>query len=67
MFINPKKAIKEGWLKGVPDADIQPNAVDIAVKTLWEIDVDAKFYLWHGDKKHRNREELKPTLNTKRN
>ncbi len=61
MFINPKKAIREGWLKGVPEADIQPNAVDIAVETLWEIDVDSKFYLWHNDKNHRTREELKPT------
>jgi len=40
MFINPKTAIKEGWLTGItnPEKQIQPNAVDFTLDRLFNID-----------------------------
>lgn len=35
MFINPKEAIKNGWIQGnIPDKNIQPNAIDFALDEI---------------------------------
>lgn len=58
MFLNPKKAVKEGWLRGIPEEFIQPNAVDIPINKLWKIDKKSIFHLLHNDKRHRHREKI---------
>lgn len=55
MFLNPKKAISEGWLRGVSEANIQPNAVDIPVNKIYEMRSHSAFYLRSDGKTHRNR------------
>jgi deoxycytidine triphosphate deaminase len=39
MFINPKHAIKEGWITGIKDEDVQvqPNAIDFTLDRLFSI------------------------------
>jgi dUTP pyrophosphatase len=61
MFINPKKAIDNGWLQYVPSKCIQPNAVDIPMTRMWEVQDDV-FVLNVDGKTHRSRVELTPTM-----
>ena len=52
MFINPKKGLKEGWIKNVNENNIQPNAIDITADQLWKVSqMDADI----TSKRHRNR------------
>lgn len=39
MFISPKQAIEEGWIKGIknPDTQIQPNAIDFTIDRVFSI------------------------------
>lgn len=38
MFINPKKAIENGWIKGnITDKYVQPNAIDFTLDRLFHI------------------------------
>jgi deoxycytidine triphosphate deaminase len=39
MFINPKFAIEQGWIKGIrnPDKQIQPNAIDFTLDILKQV------------------------------
>jgi len=39
MIINPRRAIAEGWIKGITDEDkqVQPNAIDFTLDELWSI------------------------------
>jgi len=59
LFLNPKKAIEEGWLKGISEEFIQPNAVDIPVNALYRISHDSPFYLLQDNKIHRQRKQVK--------
>ena len=54
MFINPKQAIKEGWLKNVDERDIQPNAIDVPVSEIFKVD-NSVFSLNKNGKTHRTR------------
>jgi deoxycytidine triphosphate deaminase len=58
MFINPKQAIDEGWLRGIDPGDVQPNAVDIAVDGLYEVDKTKDFALLKESKSHRGVNEV---------
>jgi len=61
MFINPKKAIVEGWLRGnIKDAQIQPNGIDIPVHALYELDSNSTCIITAKDKKHRPRKLVQP-------
>lgn len=42
MFINPKYAIEQGWVKGIKDADkqVQPNAIDFTLDKLFVLSTD---------------------------
>ena len=55
MFINPKQAIEEGWLRNVEESWIQPNAVDIPMTELYKLDTGSVFEVFHNDKTHRDR------------
>lgn len=39
MFINPKTAIENGWIKGITDTakQVQPNAIDFTLDEVWTI------------------------------
>jgi deoxycytidine triphosphate deaminase len=39
MFINPKHAIEEGWVRGIknPEIQIQPNAIDFTLDRVFSI------------------------------
>lgn len=39
MFINPKQAIQEGWVKGIvnEDVQVQPNAIDFTLDKMFTI------------------------------
>lgn len=58
MFLNPHKAVKQGWLKGINEEDIQPNAVDISINKIYTLLPDEPFYLYKNKKVHKNRSEL---------
>mgnify|MGYP000143105634 CR=1 FL=1 len=42
MFINPKIAVAEGWIQGIRDSNkqIQPNAVDFTMDTLYLVNTE---------------------------
>ena len=63
MFINPKTAIQEGWIKGLtdPDKQVQPNAIDFTADRAFEI-VDQDFYVSETFKQMRGSEPLEPSL-----
>jgi deoxycytidine triphosphate deaminase len=67
MFINPKKAIEEGWVRWnvdvITDIDkyIQPNALDFDVAQIYELDKSTPAFLSESGKKIRASEEL-PTI-----
>jgi len=60
MFLNPQKAIKEGWLRGISEEFIQPNAIDIPINELWKMKSNSTFYLFRNSKKHRQRTKVQP-------
>ena len=37
MFINPKQAIENGWIRNVKEDWIQPNAIDISADKLFQM------------------------------
>lgn len=47
MFINPKHAIQEGWVRGIKDAElqVQPNAIDFTLDRLFEINYNNTFII----------------------
>ena len=61
MFLNPKQAIDEGWLRGVPLDHVQPNAVDIRASELYKVRKDSDFELYHEKKRHRVRNKVDDT------
>jgi|GEM_PF-910578 deoxycytidine triphosphate deaminase len=61
MFLNPKQAIDEGWLRGVPLDHVQPNAVDIRAGELYKVRKDSDFELYHEKKSHRARDKVDDT------
>lgn len=58
MFLNPKQAIDEGWLRGVPLDHVQPNAVDIRASELYKVRCTGDFELYHDKKRHRARDKV---------
>jgi|6_EtaG_2_1085325.scaffolds.fasta_scaffold06402_8 deoxycytidine triphosphate deaminase len=58
MFINPKQALEDGWLRGIPEEDVQPNAVDIAADGLSQINQNREFTLYRNGKTHRGVKEM---------
>ena len=61
MFINPMTAIKEGWMKGVLEDHVEPNAVDIRLEKIWKVDETTEFSLYQEGKEHRRRTEVEST------
>jgi deoxycytidine triphosphate deaminase len=59
MFINPKQAISKGWLRNVDEKFIQPNAIDIPVTELYEVNSETVFELYSNKKQHRKRTKVK--------
>jgi len=55
MFINPLRAIEEGWLRNVHDKHIQPNAIDVPVNELYKVDNTTTFSLHLDSKQHKLR------------
>ena len=45
MFINPQKAINEGWISGItnPEKQVQPNAIDFTVDKVFNINDEESF------------------------
>jgi deoxycytidine triphosphate deaminase len=62
MFINPKTAIQEGWIKGdITTANIQPNAIDFTVDRMFQLNVASDFILCEQYKDMRNSFEIFPS------
>ena len=61
MFINPKTAIREGWITGIknPEKQVQPNAIDFTVDRAFTI-APQEFYLSETHKQMRGGEEYEP-------
>ena len=61
MFINPKTAIENGWIKGIadPEKQIQPNAIDFTLDKLYQIASDTTFVVSEQGKQMRSNYELK--------
>ena len=59
MFINPKTAIKEGWVTGIanPEVQVQPNAIDFTLDHLYTI-ADKPFVISEGGKSMRGGEPV---------
>lgn len=75
MFISPKTAIKEGWVTGIKNQDlqVQPNAIDFTLDRLFTINHFKKFSI-HTDpttgkekKQMRGGEELTTANNVANN
>lgn len=67
MYLNPKTAIKEGWVKFPEWMDeefrlkcIQPNAIDITLDRLFALNPHSNFVLSEDDKRMRESYEIKP-------
>ena len=58
MFINPKNAIEEGWIRNVKDQWIQPNAIDISADKLFKMNLKTLFRIDENSKMHRDRIEV---------
>ena len=58
MFINPKQAIENGWIRNVKDEWIQPNAIDISADSLYELYSDSLFVINEKEKIHRDRDKV---------
>lgn len=57
MFLNPREVFESGWLRGVEEADIQPNAIDIPVNKVFTLLQHTPFILRKDGKTHRTRRE----------
>lgn len=64
MFINPRKAIREGWITfpswmSLEEVEkcIQPNAIDFTVDSLFRIKSDHPFIISENTRQHRGVEE----------
>ena len=62
MFINPQDAIREGWVSGLvnPDKQIQPNAIDFTLDTVYHINVHNRFIVSEADKLMRGTSAYNP-------
>ena len=58
MFINPKQAIENGWIRNVKDEWIQPNAIDISADKLFQMNPESLFVINEKSKAHRARNEV---------
>lgn len=56
MFISPKYAIQEGWIKGVEESQIQPNAIDFTLDKVFNLGW-SEFCLFKEEKQHRTTAE----------
>ena len=64
MFINPKIAITNGWIKGdIEDKNIQPNAIDFTLDKLFTIARHQIFAINETSKKMRGGKEMEPKVN----
>lgn len=55
MFINPKIAIKEGWVTGIvnEEVQVQPNAIDFTLDRLFTVNVNNEFVISEAGKQMR--------------
>jgi len=58
MFINPKIAVENRWIKNIESEWIQPNAIDISADRLFKMDLESPFYIGDREKHHRDRIEV---------
>ena len=60
MFINPRTAIKEGWVTGIHNEEkqVQPNAIDFTLDKVYSISAQDEFIVSEYGKVMRNRREL---------
>lgn len=58
MFINPKKAIENGWVKNVKSEWIQPNGIDISLDKIFQFNFNNFFKLTNLETQHRDRSIL---------
>jgi len=65
MFISPQTAIDNNWISGIadPDTQLQPNAIDFTLDTVYTIDKESTFFLTNSDKKMRGGSKLLPDEN----
>jgi len=65
MFISPQTAIDNGWITGIvdPAEQVQPNAIDFTLDTVYSINENATFVLGKKDKKMRGGDILPPDEN----
>ena len=63
MFIDPRTAIREGWVSGIHDKEkqVQPNAIDFTLERLFTIRHEP-FIISEYGKVMRNNTELVPTI-----
>jgi deoxycytidine triphosphate deaminase len=61
MLINPNIAIYEGWVTGLvdPDKQVQPNAIDFTVDTIFSIEEDNAFVINENGKTMRGGGKMK--------
>lgn len=57
MFLNPREVFESGWLRGVEETDIQPNAIDISVDKVFTLFEHTPFILRKDSKQHHTRRE----------
>lgn len=61
MFINPKIAIENGWIKGnISDKHIQPNAIDFTLDRVFRIDPFCSCAITEQGKRMRGQAEVQP-------
>ena len=61
MFINPKHAIEQGWVKGiVNDKQIQPNAIDFTIDRVFQVDRHSSCAITETGKRMRGQKEVQP-------
>jgi len=62
MFINPKTAIDKGWVAGItdPDLQVQPNAIDFTLDTLYGIN-ESVFFIGESGKQMRGGTAMTPS------
>lgn len=62
MIINPQYAIDQGWVTGIaePKKQIQPNAIEFTLDSVFKINKDATFTINRDGKTHRGVTPLEP-------
>lgn len=62
MFINPKTAIENGWVSGIhdPEKQVQPNAIDFTLDTLFEVHTENQFVVSEKGKHMRGGAKMNP-------